>query len=379
MNPRLLPPLVLLVLVCIPWSSPADPPRSVADGIWMKLVNGARPTQQQIRNHLLETGATGGVVQVNWDAALTPDGAYDLKKVKADVLALDAMGLKAVLLLNTSAKKTPRSVFQIPGVRTIRLYDAKYPTNPPIEVPDFADKRYRTELSKFAQALIHEFAGSKNVVGLVIGFGTKYPEPNLTLGASNTVLVNHNGSIQNQSDAWASLGLTPENYARLLIDFATELQQGLPSVVQIRFPFHMTASGFLGYANRFQFVRLMFRPIVAAPIGRLAVAQLSNLSPHTPTEEEARSNPICVDESRGKSCGELLLPRKLGLPIGFEFVSPINRRGRPQQESEREFARSLRAAMSYKPRYVNVYPRDFEDRENRRLLLELSRRLRGRS
>jgi hypothetical protein len=339
----------------------------------MKLVNGARPTQLKIRNHLLETRATGGVVEVNWDAVLTPDGAYDLRKVKADVLALDAIGLKAVLLLNTSAKKTPRSVFQIPGLRTIRLYDAKHPANPPIEVPDFADKGYRTELSKFAQALIREFAGSKNVVGLVIGFGTKYPEPNLTLGASNTVLVNHNGSIQNQSDAWASLGLTPENYARLLIDFATELHQGLPSVAQIRFPFHMTASGFLGFSNRFQFVRLMFQPIVAAPIGRLAVAQLSNLSPHTPTEEVVRSNPMCVDESRGKSCGELLLPKKLGLPIGFEFVSPTNRRGRPQQESEREFARSLRAAMSYKPRYVNVYPRDFEVPENRRLLLELSR------
>jgi hypothetical protein len=373
MTLRLLLPLVLLVLVCAAWSSPAEPPRSVADGIWMKLVNGARPAQAKIRNHLLETRATGGVVQVNWDDALGPDSVYDLKTVKADVLALDAMGLKAVLLLNTSAKKTPRSVFQIPGLKTIGLYDAKFPANDPIQVADFRDSRYRAELSKFAQALIREFAGSKNVVGLVIGFGTKYPEPNLTLGASNTVLVNHNGLVQNQSDAWASLGLTPENYARLLIDFATELHQGLPSVAQIRFPFHMTASGFLGYANRFQFVKLMFQPIVVAPIGRLAVAQLSNLSPHTPTEEVVRSNPMCVDESRGKSCGELLLPRKLGLPIGFEFVSPINRRGRPQQESEREFAASLRAAMSYKPRYVNVYPRDFEDPENRRLLLELSR------
>jgi hypothetical protein len=339
----------------------------------MKLVNGARPTQANVRNHLLETRATGGVVEVHWDAVLGPDGAYDLKKIKADVLALDAMGLKAVLLLNTSAKKTPRSVIQIPGLRTIGLYDAKYPANAPIEVPDFKDKRYRGELSKFAQALIREFAGSKNVVGLVIGFGTKYPEPNLTLGASNTVLVNHNGSVQNQSDAWASLGLTPENYARLLIDFATQLHQGLPSVVQIRFPFHMAASGFLGYSNRFQFVRLMFRPIVADPIGRLAVAQLSNLSPHTPTEEEARANPMCLDETRGKSCGELLLPRKMGLPIGFEFVSPMNKRGRPQQEVERGFAASLRAAMSYRPRYVNVYPRDFEDAENRRLLLALSR------
>jgi hypothetical protein len=372
MNPRLLLSFLLLVLASTPPSSPAAPPRSVADGIWMKLVNGARPTQEKVRNHLLETRATGGVVEVNWDAVLTPDGTYDLGKVKADVLALDAIGLKAVLLLNTSAKKTPRSIFQIPGLKTIQLYDAKYPANPPIEVPDFSDKRYRAELSKFAQALIREFAGSKNVVGLVIGFGTKYPEPNLTLGASNTVLVNHNGSIQNQSEAWASLGLTPENYARLLIDFATELHQGLPSVAQIRFPFHMTASGFLGYSNRFQFVRLMFRPIVAAPIGRLAVAQLSNLSPHTPTEEEARANPMCIDETKGRPCGELLLPKKLGLPIGFEFVSPINRRGRPQQDSEREFARSLRAAMSYNPRYVNVYPRDFEDPENRRLLLDLS-------
>jgi hypothetical protein len=373
MNLRLLLPFVLLLLVCTASSSPADPPGSVADGIWMKLVNGARPTHEKVRNHLLETRATGGVVEVNWDAVLTPDGGYDLRKIKADVLALDAIGLKAVLLLNTSAKKTPRSVFQISGLRTIRLYDAKYPANAPIEVPDFADKRYRAELSKFAQALIREFAGSKNVVGLVIGFGTKYPEPNLTLGASNTVLVNHNGSIQNQSDAWVSLGLTPENYAGLLIDFATELHQGLPSVAQIRFPFHMTASGFLGYSNRFQFVRLMFQPIVASPIGRLAVAQLSNLSPHTPTEEEARSNPMCVDESRGKPCGELLLPKKLGLPMGFEFVSPATRPGKPQNESEREFARSLRAALSYNPRYVNVYPRDFEDAENRRLLLDLSR------
>ncbi len=344
----------------------------------MKLVNAARPSQKQIQKHLLETRATGGVVEINWDSALLASGEYDLSKAKADVLALDAIGMKAALLLNTSGKKTPGSILQIPGLKTIRLYDGKYPANPPIQVPDYWDKRYRLELSKFAQAITQEFAGNKNVVALVIGFGTKYPEPNFTLGTKNTLHVSHDGALQNQSDEWARLGLSPERYAELLIEFASALRRGLPSVVQIRFPFHMTASGFLGYSNRFQFVRLMFRPIVSSPIGPFAVAQLSNLSASTPTQEEARSNPACTDERNGRPCGELLLPRALGLPIGFEFVGPVSKPGRRQPDIEREFARSLKAATSYNPRYINVYPRDFEDPENRRLLLELSRRFSAR-
>jgi hypothetical protein len=374
MTLRFLPQTVVATLLIATLNLHAGPPETTADGIWMKLVNAARPGQKQIQNHLLETRATGGVVEINWDSALLASGDYDLSKAKADVLALDAIGMKATLLLNTSAKKTPRSVLQLPGLKTIQLYDGKYPANPPIRVPDYWDKRYRLELSKFAQAIVREFAGSKNVVALVIGFGTKYPEPNLTLGTKNTCLVNHNGSVQNQSDEWAKLGLNPERYAELLIEFATTLRRGLPSVVQIRFPFHMTASGFLGYSNRFQFVRLMFRPIVSSPIGPLAVAQLSNLSSNTPTFDEARANPACTDERNGKPCGELLLPGALGLPIGFEFVGPVSKRGRRQPDIEREFARSLKAATSYQPRYINVYPRDFEDPENRRLLLELSRR-----
>ena len=268
-------------------------------------------------------------------AQLLASGDYDLSKAKADVLALDAIGMKAALLLNTSAKKTPRAVLQLPGLKTIQLYDGKYPANPPIQVPDYWDKHYRTELSKFANAIVQEFSGSKNVVALVIGFGTKYPEPNLTLGTKNTLLVNHNGSVQNQSDEWAKLGLNPGRYAELLIEFATTLQRGLPSVVQIRFPFHMTATGFLGSSNRFQFVRLMFRPIVASPIGPLAAAQLSNLSSNTPTFDEARANPACTDERNGKPCGELLLPRELRLPIGFEFVGPVSKGGRRRPEMER--------------------------------------------
>jgi hypothetical protein len=344
----------------------------------MKLVNRARALDKRVQKHLLETHAVGGVVEVHWSEVLRDDGNYDFTKVKADVRALDGIGLKAALLLNTSAKRTPRSVLQIPGLRSIGLYDAKFPMNPPIQVPDYWDQRYRAELSRFAQAIIREFGASKNAVALVIGFGTKYAEPNFTLSVRDSFLVIHNGATQNQSDEWARLGLTPGKYAQLLIDFAGELHRGMPNVVQIRFPFHMTASGFLGYSNRFQFVKLMFRPIVADPIGPLAVAQLSNLSPHTPTEQEVRSNPACVDETKGKPCGELLLPKALGLPIGFEFVSPVAKSGQRPSDIERQFAASLRSAMSYKPHYINVYPRDFDDPANRRLLMEVSRAFSGR-